>query len=214
MPKVSEAHLEQRRNQILEAAVTCFARKGFERTTMADIAAEAGVSDTLAYRYFSGKDEIIEAAIREHEGRLSVDEVVEESEEGLDDLRSLLDLMLTSNVRRFDDRKGIEATMGMYFRMWAEALHDDAMRTEVIERWNHHFDVAEGLVSRAQERGQLSGRFDARSVTWVMLATHYGLNVLAVINPEVQLDKCRDVMLAMSFGGFVGSEEPQSDNRG
>lgn len=208
MPRVSEAHLEQRRNQILEAAVVCFARRGFDKTTMADIAAEAGVSDTLAYRYFSGKDEIIDAAIRRHEGRLSVDEGMEESEEELDDLRTLLDLMLTSNIRRFDDRDGIEATMGMYFRMWAEALHDEERRAEVLERWSHHFDVAEGLVTRAQERGQLAKRFDARSVTWVMLATHYGLNVLAVLNPEIELDKCRDVMLAMSLGGFVEQEPP------
>lgn len=202
MPKVSEAHLEQRRNRILQAAVTCFARKGFERTTMADIAAEAGVSDTLAYRYFSGKEEIIDAAIRQHEGRLSVGQ----TESGADDLRALLDMLLTSNIRRFDDREGIEATMGMYFRMWAEALHDDERRTEVLERWNHHVDVAEGLVTRAQERGQLAERFDPRSVTWVMLATHYGLNVLAVLNPDIDLDKCRDVMLAMSFGGFVAGE--------
>ena len=206
VPKVSEAHLEQRRQQILEAAVTCFARKGFDKTTMAEIAAEAGVSDTLAYRYFTGKKEIIDAAIRHHEGRLSVDELGE-SEGGVDDLRTLLDMLLTSSIRRFDDREEIEATMGMYFRMWAEALHDEKRRTEVLERWNHHFEVAEGLVTRAQERGQLAKQLDPRSVTWVMLATHYGLNVLAVLNPDIELDKCRDVMLAMSFGGFVTGEQ-------
>lgn len=171
---------------------------------MADIAAEAGVSDTLAYRYFSGKEEIIEAAIRQHEGRLSVGEM----EAAADDLRGLLDMLLTANIRRFDDREGIEATMGMYFRMWAEALHDEGRRAEVLERWNHHVDVAEGLVTRAQERGQLAREFDPQSVTWVMLATHYGLNVLAVLNPDIDLDECRDVMLAMSLGGFVEQEPP------
>lgn len=211
MPKVSEAHLEQRRQQILEAAVACFARKGFDKTTMVDIAAEAGVSDTLAYRYFSNKQELIDAAVRRYEGRLSVDVPAGDSEEGLDDLRALLDMMLTSNIRRFDDPEGIRATMGMYFRMWAEALHDDGMRGQVVERWNHHFDVAEGLVGRAQERGEIAAEFDSRSVTWVMLATHYGLNVLAVLNPEVDLDKCRDVMLAMSFGGFVENRVVNGD---
>jgi len=211
VPKVSEAHLEQRRQQILEAAVACFARRGFDKTTMVDIAAEAGVSDTLAYRYFSNKQELIEAAVRQYEGQLSVDVPAGDSEVGLDDLRALLDMMLTSNIRRFDDPEGIKATMGIYFRMWAEALHDDRMRAEVVERWNHHFDVAEGLVGRAQERGQIAREFDSRSVTWVMLATHYGLNVLAVLNPEVELDKCRDVMLAMSFGGFVEDQAVNGD---
>ena len=37
MPKVTEAHLEARREQILDAAAECFARKGFHRSTMHDI---------------------------------------------------------------------------------------------------------------------------------------------------------------------------------
>lgn len=213
MPKVSDAHLERRRNEILHAAVACFARKGFEKTTMADIAVEAGVSDTLAYRYFSGKEEIVEAAIRQTQGRLSVDEPLGGSGGVVDDFRALLDMLLTANVRRFEHREEMEATMGMYFRMWAEALHDEARRSEVLDRWTHHFDVAEGLVLRSQAGGQLAPQFDPRSVAWVMLATHYGLNVLAVLNPEIDLKKCRDVLLAMSFGGFVAGDGSPADSK-
>ena len=37
-------HSEDRRRQILRAAMTCFARRGFHLTTMNDISAEAQIS--------------------------------------------------------------------------------------------------------------------------------------------------------------------------
>ena len=50
---------EVRRAQIVEAAKRRFRESGFHVTTMADIAAAAGVSVGLLYRYFPGKDDII-----------------------------------------------------------------------------------------------------------------------------------------------------------
>ncbi len=61
MPKVTEAHRESRREQILIAAWKCFSRKGFHSTSMADVIAEAGLSAGAVYLYFRSKDEIIVA---------------------------------------------------------------------------------------------------------------------------------------------------------
>src|SRR5262252_4234519 len=47
-----------RRTQILEAAVVCFAKHGFHQASMHDISAEAGISVGLIYRYFQNKEEI------------------------------------------------------------------------------------------------------------------------------------------------------------
>ncbi|WP_282786069.1 TetR/AcrR family transcriptional regulator [Nocardia sp. CC201C] len=63
MPRVSEEHLERRRQQILEAAQTCFARKGLHTATMQDVFAEAGLSAGAVYRYFKSKDDIVAALI-------------------------------------------------------------------------------------------------------------------------------------------------------
>src|SRR3954471_22731131 len=65
MPKVSEAHLAARRDQILAAAARCFARDGFHRTSMQDIVRESGISAGLVYRYFAGKDDVIAAIVTE-----------------------------------------------------------------------------------------------------------------------------------------------------
>jgi TetR/AcrR family transcriptional regulator, transcriptional repressor of aconitase len=65
MPKVSEAHLEARRRQILDAALVCFSREGFHRTPMQAIFEESGLSPGAVYRYFKGKDEIVAAIAAE-----------------------------------------------------------------------------------------------------------------------------------------------------
>jgi AcrR family transcriptional regulator len=61
MPKVGQAHLDARRQQIVEAARARFASHGFARTSMADIVTESGLSVGALYRYFSSKDELVSA---------------------------------------------------------------------------------------------------------------------------------------------------------
>jgi len=61
MPKVTDAHRESRREQILLAAWKCFSRNGFHSTSMADVIRESGLSAGAVYLYFRSKDEIIVA---------------------------------------------------------------------------------------------------------------------------------------------------------
>jgi AcrR family transcriptional regulator len=53
----------ERRTQIIEAALACFTRKGYNNTTMDDIVAESGLSKGSLYWYFKSKDELFEAAM-------------------------------------------------------------------------------------------------------------------------------------------------------
>lgn len=59
MPRVSQAHLDARRLQIVDAARARFASHGFARTSMADIVTASGLSNGAIYRYFTSKDEIV-----------------------------------------------------------------------------------------------------------------------------------------------------------
>jgi AcrR family transcriptional regulator len=61
MPKVSQAHLDARRRQIIDAARVRFASQGFAGTSMTDIITESGLSNGAIYRYFNSKEEIIAA---------------------------------------------------------------------------------------------------------------------------------------------------------
>jgi len=47
------------RQRIVESALHLFGSKGYEQTTMREIAAEAGSSPGLTYRYFASKEELV-----------------------------------------------------------------------------------------------------------------------------------------------------------
>jgi AcrR family transcriptional regulator len=56
MPRLLDSTRAARREHILRAAVVCFARRGYEQTTMEGIAAEAGIAKGAAYVYFDRKE--------------------------------------------------------------------------------------------------------------------------------------------------------------
>ncbi|WP_246079418.1 TetR/AcrR family transcriptional regulator [Paenibacillus piri] len=61
----TEAIPDDRREQIKRAALRVFARQGIQGTKMSAIAAEAGISQGLSYRYFSSKEQILTMLVQE-----------------------------------------------------------------------------------------------------------------------------------------------------
>ncbi|MGW0964886.1 TetR/AcrR family transcriptional regulator [Streptomyces sp. NPDC002516] len=62
MPRLTDARRELRRAQITEAAVRCFSRNGLERTSIADITAESGLSNGSIYAHYRGKADLVQAS--------------------------------------------------------------------------------------------------------------------------------------------------------
>ncbi|MEU1184193.1 TetR/AcrR family transcriptional regulator [Streptomyces sp. NPDC005820] len=65
MPRLTDARKELRRAQITEAAVRCFGRNGLERTSIADITAESGLSAGSIYAHYRNKADLVQATARE-----------------------------------------------------------------------------------------------------------------------------------------------------
>lgn len=63
MKKLSTEQRDQVRNRILQAARSCYARKGARQTRMAEVAQQAGISRPLLYQYFPDRTSLIEACI-------------------------------------------------------------------------------------------------------------------------------------------------------
>src|SRR3954462_4455809 len=71
MPQPQTDSVSDRRCQILDAALVCFAKRGFHQTSMHDISAEAGISVGLIYRYFENKEAVISAMADRHKKEIS-----------------------------------------------------------------------------------------------------------------------------------------------
>jgi AcrR family transcriptional regulator len=63
-PEDNQEILDQRRTEILEAALKVFAHRGLAGTKVGDIAATAGLSHGLLYHYFRSKEEIFTELVR------------------------------------------------------------------------------------------------------------------------------------------------------
>ncbi len=120
MPKVSEDHLEQRRQQILDAARRCFGRKGFHRTSMQDVFAESGLSAGAVYRYFKSKDDIVRAIATE--GQMIIGGLVEEivNEEPLPPLSEVMRRV----CERLESLLVEDGSLRVAPEGWAEAVHN------------------------------------------------------------------------------------------
>jgi AcrR family transcriptional regulator len=103
-PRVT-ARAEDTRRKIYEAAMEMFREKGFEETTMRDIAAKAGVALGGTYYYFSSKDAIVLAFYHEMQetSTSAVNHALEEKRKLKDRIRAVLDerLKLLEPNRKF-----------------------------------------------------------------------------------------------------------------
>ncbi len=61
---------EIRKQEILTGAIGIFLRSGYEKTTIADIARELGISQGLCYWYFPSKEAICDAVIDTYAARI------------------------------------------------------------------------------------------------------------------------------------------------
>ncbi|HEY2741523.1 MAG TPA: TetR/AcrR family transcriptional regulator [Gaiellaceae bacterium] len=88
--------VEDKRRQLLDAAVRVFARKGFHASRVGDIAEEAGVAHGLLYHYFESKDEVLQAVFQENWCLLvaRIESVEETDEPAPDQLRHISAIVL------------------------------------------------------------------------------------------------------------------------
>jgi TetR/AcrR family transcriptional regulator, transcriptional repressor of aconitase len=170
MPKVSQTYRNARRNQILEAAIVCFSRGGFHRTTMQDIVKQSKLSPGAIYNYFESKEEIIEAIANERHARerLLVTEARKESDVAnvLKRIRDVFFGELRNPKERLRRRVSIQ--------LWAEAQRNPKILKIVRRGVNGPHKLLRAIISDAQRQGKFSDEVDPDAAARFMIAAFHG----------------------------------------
>ncbi len=136
------------RQLILDASLSLFSKRGFARTTVRDIAREAGITDAAIYYHFESKRELLEALVEER-GFLASLENLERVEAELP-LREFVLWMSAGAVNLMDENRDFLRLIIM------EGLGgDDAaleQYTRLVDLWERALIIAFG---RYENRGEL-----------------------------------------------------------
>ena len=182
MPRITEAHREQRRRQILEAAWRCFQREGVQGTRIEQILAESGLAASALYRYFRNKDDIILAAIETSlQGLAHLLEPWVEQHDDLDPAAFVA--QVTATVQRFSERSGYDLR-SIALHGWSEAQHNDAVRDRLARFYVAFRARLSAKVVRWQARDHVHSQANPNEVAQALLSLILGDVVqAAVIGP-------------------------------
>jgi len=192
--------VEDKRRQLLDAAVRVFARKGFHASRVGDIAEEAGVAHGLLYHYFDSKDQVLEAIFRENWSVLvaRIASVEESDEPAADQLRHIAAIVLRTWLHLPDVVRVVVREFGRSPEV-AARLGELARPIEAIERV-----IARGI-ARGEFRSDVEPRFAATVVYGSIdeLLTAWVLGRLP--SGEEEVAAAEQTLLAISLTGLQAS---------
>lgn len=178
MPRTEDANQrirDEQRAGILAGAREVFARKGMA-ATMADVAAAAGVSQGLAYRYFAGKDELFRALVADtmRWGDLEIGHTGTPGER----LRRILTALL--EARR--DHPEV-------FQVMNHVLSDTATPPDLLalmrRRGERFVELLRELIVEGQATGEVAGD-DPEQLAAAVIAMIDGVTRFSLDHPELR----------------------------
>ncbi|HKF35961.1 MAG TPA: TetR/AcrR family transcriptional regulator [Ktedonobacteraceae bacterium] len=191
---------EERRTQILEAAMAVFARQGFDQARMDDIAQEVGLSKGALYLYYKSKDAIISAilqfffsqAMKKLQGFL-------ESEEQ----PSVREQLLRLNQYYIAEMKWMVSLLPLSFEFYAVAARQKTVRQFFKRYFKDYREVLAALVQRGIDRGEFRPVL-AESVAIAITALYEGLTLLWMVDPDAtQWEQTGESSLLLLLDGLA-----------
>lgn len=172
---------EVRRETVLDAAMTVFARQPYRAAGTAEIAREAGIAEPTIYRHFSSKRELYLAAVQRT--CETVEEawraLIADSADALHALRTIGD-WYEASVRA--DNVPVRLRM----RAIAEASDADIAAILRAGYKRIHAMVTEQIV-RGQQEGSFDRTVDANAAAWVYIGMGKILDLFSIDNPRADV---------------------------
>ena len=184
-------HVEDRRRQILRAAVSCFSRRGFHLTTMNDISAEAQISVGLIYRYFESKDAVITFMASEHLADLR--EVLEQARRA----PTLFEALELISVRHCQEQPE-QLHVAFVADLFAEAARNQQVRALVRDVTQFFIDSVTDLITSSDEAAGVPLAVSPRTAAEIIVDSTRGMMIRAIADSSaLSASQIRERQLAM-----------------
>ncbi len=175
---------EKRRNQILDAAMDVFARRGFHKARMDDIVRESGLSKGAIYWYFKSKDAIIAAILDRIFSREQ--KALKEALAAEGSVAGRLEELVRRSARH---TLSLRFSIPLMFEFYALAARHEQVRAAL----QRYYAAYRADLARLVQEGVDSGEFapvDADKMALAIIAEFEGLILLWVVDPtKVNLEE-------------------------
>ena len=159
MPKVVAGYKEAARARIIEAAFEVFTKRGFDDSTMDEVAEKVGVSKAALYRYFPSKDALLEGVFIGTQGRMR--EILEQTFEGR---------KFGEGVKVFFDE--MDRTYGKGYDLalewFAEACRNGRVRKLMRADGERDIETVSAFLESLRKKGKLRTRMNTRALAQIL----------------------------------------------
>ena len=174
MSQIAPEPALERRTQILQAAMVCFAKRGFHQASMHDISKEADISVGLIYRYFENKEAVISAIAEEH--KKEIDELLQRARQAPSLLDSL-EILFTAHC--CEDAPQIHSAFVV--DLFAEAGRNPRIANIVRDVLETSMAGVTDVIARAPEMREVPHQLEPREITELIFATARGMMMRDVL---------------------------------
>ena len=185
---------QERRSQILDAAESVFARKGFDRARMDDIVAESGLSKGALYWYYKSKDALIKALLdRVFSGDLRAAETLTGTP------GSATERLRTFYRTTIEEIRGLEKLLPIGYEFLALAARRKTVRRVVGEYYHRYHAVLAKLIQQGIDQGEFK-EVPIEDTALTLVGMLEGIALLWMVDPEwVDWDRIGDLPLEIAL---------------
>lgn len=205
MPKISAAHEQQRREQILQAAMVCFARQGYYATSMDDVVRESGLSVGAIYSYFPSKEELFLSLCdsRTEHTLAYLNDLFRRPGPLVDRFAEAVDYFFQQLTDDFVPLARVSV------EFLSQANKSDRIKERQERRCEMIRQFLRWLLSEARAHGDVRDDFDLDAAVDLMLALNEGIVLLTVAGlRQVPLERLKPAYVALLNGGLSQPDHP------
>lgn len=164
----------------MAAALSCFGRAGFDRTTNNQIADVAGISPPTLYHYFESKAALFQAVADETHQTLfgRIDRRIVDCTSTAQRVAAVV-AVIGEMIEESPDTAGFISTYAAEVRR-----NPDVLRLSPRELWTGPVGFYSELIAYGQNEGDVASDADASDVAVTVVALVYGISLLIAVAPD------------------------------